>query len=66
MAEVHVSPLPDGVSQRYGWQVTRSGRRVSSHYKKSGAKRAAQSAARAGDTIVVHRLNGTVQNRIGV
>jgi len=61
MAVYRVTPLPDGVDQRYGWQVKKDGRRVSTHYKKSGAKRAAQSKADRNDSVVLHRLDGTVQ-----
>lgn len=61
MAVYRVTPLPDGVDQRYGWQVKKDGRRVSTHYKKSGAKRAAQSKAGQNDSVVLHRQDGTVQ-----
>lgn len=60
MSTYRVTPLPDGTSQRYGWQVKKNGRRVSKHYKKSGAMRAARRAAGDSDSIVVHRLDGTV------
>jgi len=58
---LHVTPLPDSTDQRYGWQVTRNGRRLSSHYKKSGARRAADRKARSGEEIVIHRTDGTIQ-----
>jgi len=61
MATYRVLPLPDGESQRYGWKVQKGGRKVSTHYKKSGAKRAAKQQAGNGDSIVLHRLDGTVQ-----
>lgn len=60
MATYRVTPLPDGTSQAYGWQVQKNGRRVSKHHKKSGAKRKANSLAGANDSVVVHRANGTV------
>lgn len=60
MATYRVTPLPDDVDQRYGWQVKKNGRRVSTHYKKSGAKRAANSKAGANDSVVLHRTDGTV------
>jgi hypothetical protein len=60
MPTYRVLPLPDGESQAYGWQVTRNGRRVSEHYKKSGAKRKAQRAAGPADSVILHRKNGTV------
>lgn len=38
MATYTVEPLPDGVSQRGSWQVTKNNRtRVSSHVKKAAA-----------------------------
>lgn len=60
MATYRVTPLPDGTDQRYGWQVQKNGRRVSNHYKKSGAKRKAESLAGPDDSVVLHRLDGTV------
>ena len=60
MATYRVVPLPDGTSQRYGWQVKKNGRRVSKHYKKSAAQRAAKRKARKDDSVIVHRLDGTV------
>jgi len=61
MATFRVVPLPDGVSQRYGWQVKKNGSRISKHTKKSAAKRTAQSEAGARDSVVLHRKDGTVQ-----
>lgn len=60
MATYRVTPLPDGESQSYGWQVQKNGRRVSKHYKKTGAKRKAQREAGRNDSVVVHRKDGTV------
>jgi len=60
MATYRVTPLPDGTDQRYGWQVQKNGSRVSKHHKKSGAKRKANREADMEDSIVVHRLDGTV------
>lgn len=60
MATYRVTPLPDGTSQSYGWQVQKNGRRISKHYKKSGAKRAAKRKASSSDSVVVHRADGTV------
>jgi len=60
MATYRVVPLPDGTSQAYGWQVKKNGRRVSKHYKKSGAKRKAREKAGANDSVVLHRADGTV------
>lgn len=60
MVVYRVTPLPDDVTQRYGWQVKKNGRRVSTHYKKSGAKRKAKSLAGKSDDVVIHRMDGTV------
>lgn len=60
MATYRVTPLPDGTSQKYGWQVKKNGRRVSQHYKKSGAKRKARRLAGDNDSVVIHRTDGTV------
>lgn len=60
MATYRVTPLPDGVDQRYGWQVQKNGSRVSKHTKKSAAKRAARNKAGPNDSVVIHRTDGTV------
>jgi hypothetical protein len=60
MGTYRVTPLPDGVDQRYGWQVKKNGRRISQHYKKSGAKRRAEQEAGPNDSVVLHRTDGTV------
>lgn len=59
MATYRVTPLPDGVSQRYGWQVQKNGSRVSKHTKKSAAKRTANEKAGQNDSVIVHRKDGT-------
>jgi hypothetical protein len=60
MATYRVTPLPDSVDQRYGWQVKKNGRRISTHYKKSGAVRKAKKKANRGDSVIKHRTDGTV------
>lgn len=65
MATYHVTPDADNDTQRYGWKVTKEGRgRQSNHTKKSAAKRKAKQLAGANDTVVIHRLDGTIQNSI--
>jgi hypothetical protein len=64
MATYRVTPLPDSVDQNYGWQVKKGNRRISTHYKKSGAKRKAKREAGRNDSIVVHRKDGTVMGKI--
>jgi hypothetical protein len=59
MATYRVTPLSDGVSQRYGWQVQKNGRRISKHTKKSAAKRKANQKASPNDSVLVHRTDGT-------
>jgi len=61
MATLRVQPLPDGVSMRGSWQVKKSGRRVSTHTKKSAAKRRAKRKANSGDNLYIHGVNGGVQ-----
>ncbi len=60
MATYRVTPLPDSIDQRYGWQVKKNGRRLSTHYKKSGAKRRAKREAGMNDSVILHRTDGTV------
>jgi len=60
MATYRVTPLPDTVDQRYGWQVKKNGRRISKHTKKSAAKRKAKAKGGRDDNIVIHRTDGTV------
>jgi len=60
MATYRVTPLPDGVSQRYGWQVQKNGRRISKHTKKTAAERTARSKSGPQDNLVIHRKDGTV------
>lgn len=60
MATYRVTPLPDDIDQRYGWQVKKNGRRISTHTKKSAAKRKAKRKAGSNDSVVLHRSNGTV------
>lgn len=60
MAVYRVTPLPDSVDMRSNWQVQKNGRRLSSHTKKSAAKRRARREAGPGDSVVIHRTDGTV------
>jgi hypothetical protein len=55
------SVVPAGNS-RGNWKVEAGGRTVSvGHRTKSGAKREAKSRASGGDTVVLHRSDGTIQ-----
>jgi hypothetical protein len=60
MATYRVTPLPDGVSQRYGWQVQKNGSRISQHTKKSAAKRKARQEKGPNDSVVIHGKGGRV------
>lgn len=64
MTTYRVMPLPDGTDLRGSWQVKKGGRQISTHRKKSAAKRKAQRKAGEMDNVIVHRLNGTVQGSI--
>lgn len=58
MAEYHVVPAANQ------WQVKRKGGSVvSNHRKKQPARDRAQTEATSGDTIIIHRQDGTVQER---
>lgn len=59
MTEYHV--VPSGNQ----WRVQKKGGSVvSNHRKKSPAVDKAKSVAGNGDAVVIHRANGTVQNRV--
>lgn len=61
MTTYRVQPLPDGVSMQGNWQVKRNGSRQTTHTKKQSAENAARRKATVGDTIVLHRVDGSVQ-----
>lgn len=46
------------------WEVEKGRRTVSNHRKKRPAVRSAKGKAGMGDTVVIHRANGTIQNRV--
>lgn len=58
MAVVQVTPLPDGVDQRYGWQVVVNGVRKSRHTTKKAATRKARSLKGPDDQLVISGTNG--------
>lgn len=58
MAEYHVVPAANQ------WQVKKKGGTVvSNHRKKSPARDNVQREASTGDVIIIHRKDGTVQER---
>lgn len=58
MAEYHVVPAANQ------WQVKKKGGTVvSNHRKKQPARDKVQKKASSGDTIVIHRQDGTVQEK---
>lgn len=64
MAEYRVTPLPDEVDQAYGWQVKKVGvGRKSTHFKQSTAIDKMYEAADSGDTLYIHRTNGTLREK---
>lgn len=58
MALIQVTPLPDGVDQRYGWQVLVNGRRKSRHTKKTAAVKKARQLKGANDSLSISGTNG--------
>jgi len=50
---------PDG----NGWKVTKNGKNVSNHRKKSAAKRKANQKSSSGDRVVEHRANGQIRDQ---
>lgn len=58
MALIQVTPLPDGVDQRYGWQVLVNGQQKSRHTKKSAATRKARRLAGPNDTLRISSTGG--------
>lgn len=54
MATYRVKPSGDQ------WIVTKNGRTLSPHRKKSAAKRKAKRKSSGGDKLVIHRANGTI------
>ena len=48
------------------WVVTRGRTAASNHRKKARAKAKARSWASSGDTIVIHRADGTIQKQVTV
>jgi len=62
MATIRVIPLPDGTDMRGNWQVQVGGQRVSRHLKQSAATDKAYTEADPGDTLFIHRTDGTVRD----
>lgn len=59
MVEFHVVPAANQ------WQVKKKGGSVvSNHRKKKPARDRARKEASSGDSIIIHRKDGTVQERI--
>ena len=59
MAEYHVVPSANQ------WRVQhKGGKVVSNHRKKAPAVKKAKKTAGSGDAVVIHRSNGTIQNRV--
>jgi len=68
MAHKAVSVLPrdDGHDFQNSWMVHVSGKMKSNHTTKQAAKNAARRYASDGDTLVIHRTDGTIQKKVTV
>lgn len=60
---VSVRPRDDGHDFQESWMVHSQGQMKSNHTTKSAAKSAAREIANEGDTLVIHRTDGTIQER---
>jgi hypothetical protein len=63
---VRVSPRRDGQNFQGSWYVKVSGRQKSNHTTKQAGKNAARGYASDGDEMVIHRTDGTIQERFTV
>jgi len=65
MAHKTVSVLPrdDGHDFQGSWMVHSAGQMKSNHTTKQAAKNAARGYASDGDTLVIHRTDGTIQSK---
>jgi len=61
---VRVLPRDDGQNFQGSWMVHVSGKMKSNHTNKQAAKNAARGYANDGDTLVIHRQNGTIQKKV--
>jgi len=63
---IRVIPRTDGADFQESWKVQVSGADKSNHTTKQAAKNTARGYASDGDTLIIHRTNGTVQTRVTV
>lgn len=63
MAIVSVRPRRDGHDFQGSWMVHVNQKMKSNHTTKEAARNAARGYASDGDTMVVHRTDGTIQER---
>jgi len=66
MKTVSVLPRDDGHDFQGSWMVHVSGSMKSNHTTKQAAKNAARGYASDGDTLVIHRTDGTIQSKTTV
>jgi len=66
MAEFRVLPRDDGHDVRQSWMVHKNGSMKSSHTTKQAAENAARRYASQGDQLVLHRVNGTIQDSVTI
>jgi len=62
MAQYHVLPRKDGVAFQKSWKVERNESKLTDHTTKSAAKNKADREANIGDTVVIHGMNGQIQD----
>jgi len=63
---VTVLPRDDGANFQQSWMVKVSGKHKSNHTTKQAARNAARRYAHDGDELVIHRMDGTIQEKVTV
>jgi len=63
---IKVLPRDDGADFQQSWMVTVAGQHKSNHTTKEAARNAARRYAHDGDELVVHRMDGTIQEKVTV
>jgi len=66
MATYSVLPRDDGHDFQGSWMIHVNGQMKSKHTTKAAAKNQARGYASDGDTLVIHRTDGTIQKRVTV
>jgi len=63
---VQVLPRDDGHDFQGSWMIHAGGQMKSNHTTKQAARNAARRVANQGDEMIVHRTDGTIQERFTV